>query len=299
MAKYDRTFLVPYLQDICALYLLEDKLSNSIYQYEKKIRSYQQGKVAQEPKRPVMEDDSIGCLGVTVIGFFLVFLVGIFCLPFAGLDECPPFLLVIILICLGFTGWLSYVFVSETINAKRTNKRRMNEYYKEMREYKHFSDQLQREHKRELTLIPGLRAMVDALKMELEKVVILRERAFNANVIPRYYRNKYVAVYLYDWFSTSAADDIDHALSMFVLEEIKARLDKIIENQSEIILNQRIALANQQRESEDRRKFETQMMNKLQSMHATEEENLRYQRMIESNTAATAYFAAANYFDSL
>ena len=298
MAKYDRTFLVPYLHDICALYLLEGKLTASIYQREKTIRKFQQGKVAQEPKKPVLEDDSIGCLGAIIIAFFVQLVVCAVSLPFVGIDL-PPFFVFILFIGLGFFGWLSYAVVTESIEAKRINKSKSYEYEKALKEYKRYSEQLQREHKHELSLIPGLRAEIAILQTELDKVVALREKSYNANVIPRYYRNKYVAVYLYDWFSSSAADDIDHALSMFVLEEIKARLDKIIENQSEIILNQRIALANQQRESEDRRKFETQMMNKLQSMHATEEENLRYQRMIESNTAATAYFAAANYFDSL
>lgn len=102
-------------------------------------------------------------------------------------------------------------------------------------------------------------------------------------------------VYLYDWFGTSGADDLDHALSMFVLEEIKARLDRIIEQQSEMILNQQLMIANQQKTQELQIAHAKMMRNKVQQLQATEEERLRYDRMIEANTRGMAYFAVADY----
>ena len=299
MAKYDREFLVPYLQDICSLHLLEDRLDKSIYHHEKTIRDYQRGKVAQKPQEPRLNDTSIGCLGVVIITFFVITCVSTFFALFCVDMSRVPWAKWILIFGVGLFGWFSYEIVSESIEMKRDNKRIIAAYEKTLREYQRYCAQLEREHRYELTLIPGLSAERIALQTELNKVLALREKAYNANVIPKNYRNKYVAVYLYEWFSTSAADDLDHALSMFVLEEIKARLDRIIENQSEEILNQRIMLANQRSESEERRKHEIQMMNKLQHLQSTEEENLRYQRMIESNTAATAYFAAANYFSRI
>ena len=118
---------------------------------------------------------------------------------------------------------------------------------------------------------------------------------YNANIIPAQYRNIYAAVYLYDWFSTSGADDMDHALSMFVLEEIQSKLDRIIANQEEMIINQEILIANQRKSIEEQRAHNSIVQSKIATLQATQDEQLRYIQMTEAETAACAYFAAADY----
>ena len=130
---------------------------------------------------------------------------------------------------------------------------------------------------------------------ELKTVQSIINEVYGANIIPRYYRNKYVAVYLYDFFSTSRSNDLDMALNIFVLEQIKDRLDVIIETQQEQILNQRMIMANQRKSIEEQREHNAHMRKKACRIAADVEEQNQYLAMIESNTAATAYFAAANY----
>ena len=72
-------------------------------------------------------------------------------------------------------------------------------------------------------------------------------------------------------------------------------MDQIIANQSDVILNQRIMIANQQRTIEHQKSYENMMRTKLNQIQTTQEQQLGYVRMIESNTAVTAYFAAADY----
>ena len=91
------------------------------------------------------------------------------------------------------------------------------------------------------------------------------------------------------------ADDLDHALSMFVLEEIKAKLDRIIENQKEIIFNQYQIASNQQKFMEQQQRHSAMMHAKLDQIQANNEERNAYLHMIESNTATTAFFATADY----
>lgn len=66
---------------------------------------------------------------------------------------------------------------------------------------------------------------------------MLIQELYSVNIIPSRYRGIYGVLYLYDWFGTSQADDMDKALNVYVLEQIRDRLDKIIANQAEMILN--------------------------------------------------------------
>ena len=130
---------------------------------------------------------------------------------------------------------------------------------------------------------------------EINRINTVLNRVYNANVIPYQYRNMYASVYLYDYFSGSREDDLALALNTFVLEQIKERLDVIIEQQSEMILNQRIMIAKQEKTIQLQQAHTAMMQNKLNQIVASNEERNQYLRMIEGNTAATAYFAAADY----
>ena len=136
-------------------------------------------------------------------------------------------------------------------------------------------------------------------KNELDKISAVIDCAYNVNIIPRHYRDIYTAVYLYDWFSTGMSTDLDHALSMFVLEEIKAKLDIIISKLDDVLINQSHIISNQERAIAQQEADNKRLMNKLNDMQATEEERNCYLNMIESNTRATAYFAAADYIRKL
>ena len=109
----------------------------------------------------------------------------------------------------------------------------------------------------------------------------------------------YVAVYLYDWFSTSMADDLDMALNMYVLEEIKDRLDQIIDMLYESLVNQRMMLNNQMKTLEQQEQYHTDMIDKLNRLQLSAAEHSAYLGMIEANTSAMAYFSAAEYIRKL
>ena len=289
MAKYNREFLVPYLQNVCALHLADKKIDNQLFplmnRESRLISGVHPIDCPTKPKRykSIEEDFSRGCalLGIGLGLFFILI----------SLRDIS-FLTIL--------GWF-FVFcgaicaVGTLIMYLKSRK----DYLKEMRWYKERlqkNEEAQRYNARVREReLPQVQSAIKKWSRESGRVTSLLKEAYSVNIIPSRYRNIYAAVYLYDWFSTSQADDLDMALNMFVLEEIKEKLDRIIENQMDIILNQRLMLANQQRSLEQQQRHSNMMRAKLNQIAASNEERNTYLRMIESNTAATAYFAAADY----
>lgn len=297
MARYNREFLVPYLQDICALYMVDRRIQNDIYEKEDKIREYQKERFVPAPREPKYESGSIGCFGYLALGICLVGVVNVLntiIMPSES-EGIDGFLFICGCFLAALGGFFFWRFCKEARDEREDNDIKWEIYQEELKQYKADCKQAKEDFRRYKTHIPVIRKEIETLKAEKDKLQELLTKVYGANVIPSHYRNIYAAVYLYDWFSTSASDDLDHALSMFVLEEIKAKLDTIIEQQSEMIMNQRIIQANQMKSMELQQKHNHMMRQKLDQLQITAEEQYRYVQMIEANTAATAYFAAANY----
>lgn len=293
MTSYDREFLVPYLENICALHLLEKKLSS---QYDKAIQKKNENAALLDggvkmPEYP--REEKVGTFGRVlslVFGLFVEFWL------FLGFLTIPAISSYGIVWFLGISAIFFIVIpIIKMIDSDRCNKVRLRTY-----ESKKASVQRQRNRNKEIAQqqLPIIEEKINKLVEEYNNVSKLLKDAYNANIIPRHYRDIYTAVYLYDWFSTSSSTDMDHALSMFALEEIRERLDIIISNQSEEIMNQRIMIAKQNNAIEDQKIRTERLMNKLNQIQTTEEERNKYLSMIESNTAANAYFAAANYLQN-
>lgn len=290
MARYDREFLVPYLEDVCALHLSKQKLIGMIGASNREIENIQQNALngVEAPRLECYREDSdldgvgMGCLGCIcgLFGFILFFA----CLgadsPIALLLPAM-FVIPAIILCVKSTN---AKFDANYEIKKRNEEKELNHAIAEMAA---------------LTIVePRVNAVKDRIKTyeaEIEKVDNLLEKLYGINVIPRWYRDLYPAVYLYDWFSNSRADDLDLALNTLVLEQIKDRLDTIIRNQSEMIINQRIMIANQRKTMEQMERHHERLMSKLKQIGASVEDQNMYLGMIEANTAASAYFAAANY----
>lgn len=291
MARYDREFLVPYLEDICALELSKQKIGNMIEASKKEIDVIEKTALrkVEAPKLEAYktDEDGTGCgasvfgcvCGLAGVGFFLFG-------SFSGIVERLVWSLMLI-------GLAIYLLFCSS-NAKDSENAQIRERNNE-KEQEYAISQLAA-----LTVVEpelnAIKARINTLKGEMEnKVDALLEQQYSINVIPGWYRNLYSAVYLYDWFSNSRADDLDVALNTLVLEQIKDRLDTIIRNQGDMIINQRIMIANQVQMMEQAEKHHAALMEKLNRIEISNEERNMYLSMIESNTAANAYFAAAHY----
>lgn len=293
MAKYNREFLVPYLQNICALHLADKKIDNQVFPLIRREKRLQSGvRPVDCPVKPTryesMEEGLSWAGTIFAIGAGLLFrLIGkgdVNFLTLLGHFFC---------FCGMIFGVCALVMY---MKSKKEHQKALIRYKERLQEYEEAQQYNAEIRKKEL---PRVQAAIKKWSWESGRVTCLLQDAYNVNIIPSRYRNIYAAVYLYDWFSTSQADDLDMALSMFVLEEIKEKLDTIIANQSEIILNQCMMLANQQKSLDQQQRHSAMMRSKLNQIAASNEERNIYLSMIESNTAATAYFAAADYISKL
>lgn len=98
-----------------------------------------------------------------------------------------------------------------------------------------------------------LTAYLPGLENEINKIENLLNDAYSVNLIPSKFRNVYAAYFLYDYISTSSAT-LNEALLHCDLDTIQKKLDEVIRNQEEIIiemaynnaLNKRIVQQNEQ-----------------------------------------------------
>lgn len=136
-------------------------------------------------------------------------------------------------------------------------------------------------------------AAVSHLQEAKEKL----QSVYSANIIPNKYRSVYVAYYLYDYISSSHETDIDRVLQTMLLDQIIAKLDKIIAQQEEIILNQRMQLAKQDALLAQSKKQHEEQMKAISNLEENQQMQNDYLAMTEANTRITNYFVTADYIN--
>lgn len=117
-----------------------------------------------------------------------------------------------------------------------------------------------------------LTTILPLVKQDLKKTSDLLDVAYAINIIPAKYRNIYAAYFLYEYISTSAVS-LSEALYHCDLDEISQKLDVIIEQQQEIIMQ--LARSNALNEQ----------------MIRQNEETLKHAIAAENNTALAAQYS--------
>lgn len=128
------------------------------------------------------------------------------------------------------------------------------------------------------------------MKGELAEAENLLEKSYSVNLIPLQYRNIQAVFYLYNYLSTSQ-ENLQSALLQCNLEEIKFKMDTMIEQQSEMILEMAIQNA---------RLEEMKSQNRRILQHAVQIERntalaAQYAEIAANNAKATAWIGLANY----
>lgn len=297
MAKFNREFLVPYLEDVCALYMADMEICAKMFGAQKEIIVLQRGEELEPPAAPEHEEYFGFLAFLGYVGIFLMCdaILIIISTIFDGWGKVPPTFGVIMII-VDFLMGLFLLFIGKSEWKVKKYNRELDRQYKEaVRQHQQETEKLLIRNEEARKKIPDLEKQMENLSCERKRIAKTLNEVYAANIVPSHYRNMYAAVYLYDYFSTSRSNDLDMALSMFVLEQIKDKLDLIIESQHESILNQRLILATQQKSLAEQREYNTYMRRKINQIASSVEEQNQYLAMLESNSAATAYFAAANY----
>lgn len=285
MARYDRTFLVPYLNDICTLHLSKRKILTLIDQAQKEIDHICEDAISKvEP--PQLEKKKNGSfIGHTLTAMILLLIA----LPLLVMSVVNAIYFVL---CILFTA-AGVMLMMHTFSADKRADEEIEARNAE-NEREHYLAQMAAVKEAE-PLLSVFQDKIDFYNNEIDRIEDLLTKLYGANVIPGWYRDLYPAVYLDDWFTNSRADDLDVALGMLVLEQIKDKLDVIIRNQAEQLINQRIMIANQERMMEQMERHHKALMSKLDDILENNEERNTYLQMINGHIATSAFFAEASY----
>ena len=292
MASYDRRVLIPYLQDVCAVEMLCRKLEQDIQFAKSESDKYLRWANAKyedpaEPEWGKYEPDN----GKKTGGIIALVVYGVI-----GLGILPALPL------LGLAGIALGIISLLSGNAEQDEceKKAKKEYDEAMKRYKkECANQKANREKR-----PAWREKSQQWKIKgndlsekLKAVKSLRNEVYSVNIIPSRYRNIHSSYYLYDYFNTCRENDLDKIIQTMLLDEIIQRMDKLIVQNQQIILNQRMQLALQESQNRAIAENHREEMLRLARMETNQERQLDYQRMIETNQEITNFFLAADYIE--
>ena len=284
MANYDRRILVPYLRDVCSIEMLCRKLAQDVSAAQEEANKYTSWANTSYPYPPEPErnehwvhDDIMGLCGFSALAL------GALCIPIIG-----------VVFSLIFAGCIViglFELWKDTREADKKYDKAMSNY-----EQKCASIQKQRE------LVPEWRATArkweEQMKMQKKRLLDaqkMRADLYSVNIIPARYRTIHAAYYLYDFFSSGRETNLERTIQTMLLDEIVQRMDKLIEQNQEMILNQRILIAQQERKYWTDNDHHNDQMNHIIQMEENQERQMDYQNMIARNQQVTNFFLAADY----
>lgn len=292
MAQYDRKILVPYLQDVCSIELLCVKITREINESTNRIRQYHSviNRKIINPEKPKYSDfepeENIGDSLAIIAWIFLLFLGGLWLMRWSIILGLIP-------VGLGATLTICFMYAD-----KKEKKEIKSEYQRKLQYWEETIEQNEKartEVPKYYTALQQEQKKNKVLQSRLYDAQTLRKNLYDVNIVPKQYRNIYVAYYLYDYFSTCRENDLDKIIQTMLLDEIKKKLDRIIVQNEQIILNQRIQLALQEQSNQIAAEHHRLELDAIARLERNQELQLDYQNMIIQNQAVTNFLLAADY----
>lgn len=290
MANYDRRILVPYLQDVCSAEMLCQKLEQDI-SYAKAEADKFAGWANTNYEYPNPPDwdkykndynDLIGgIVGLVIFGG-----------PGLALISAGEFigLIGIALGCIMFFGCCA--------DQKKKNDDAERQYEVAMERYNRIyaNQKASREKCSEWRRTSQWwKNKADEWEKKLKEAEKLRTDLYSVNIIPKPYRKIHAAYYLYDYFEGSRETDLDKIINTMLLDVIVQEMGTLIAQNQEIIVNQRMMLAEQARQSRAIAENQQEQMRQIARMEQNQQLQLDYQNMIACNQQVTNFFLAADY----
>lgn len=293
MAQYNHEVLVNYLRDVYSMELLVRKIQENIYSTRKDIQ-HEQAIVAKAESTPIPTENELSpkkdISPYLIAGFITLFIsLGFFTLPTVGALSG----------LLGISVSIAIFFWAGSVSSDNTESQEI-----ERRIIKESFQNDIEEYENLLALANSYRAILpsqindyNTTVSHLQEAKEKLQQVYSVNIIPNKYRTIYVAYYLYDYISSCRETDVDRVLQTMLLEQIIAKLDKIIAQQEEIILNQRMQLAKQDHLIAQSKQQHTEQMKILYGLEKNQQIQNDYLAMTEANTRITNYFVTADYIN--
>ena len=296
MANYNHEILVNYLRDVYSMELLVRKIEDDVHSTGEDVEYIQafikKADSALVPKRgPISPPKDIfpsltkGCVTLGILICLLLLNPDSAFWGFVG-ALC-------IYLSLGFFIYAGFI-ASKNAKKQKMEKEAVEETYQEEKKDYERMMALANEGRSDL---PNQIDYYNAAVSHLQEAKENLQSVYSVNIIPNKYRSVYVAYYLYDYISSSHETDIDRVLQTMLLDQIIAKLDKIIAQQEEIILNQRMQLAKQDALLAQSKKQHEEQMKAISNLEENQQMQNDYLAMTEANTRITNYFVTADYIN--
>lgn len=156
--------------------------------------------------------------------------------------------------------------------------------------YEDFKNTAPSIYKENLRKIDNLSQVLSEITNEWNNANSLLKKAYQVNILPAQFRNLYAVYYLHEFMDTSH-ESLTTALMHYDLKEIKEKLDTIIRQQREIIIQQAIMTA----QNEKLLQQNTLQLKKLSSIEKNSEQATQYAEIAAINAEACAWINYANY----
>ena len=187
----------------------------------------------------------------------------------------------------------------------------LGSYPYEVKSYKELSKKAQEDFKFKVSDYENQQSRASACQADLNQIIPTYNNtlaqlqeikqnltdAYSVNIIPNRYRTIYYAYYLYDYFSSCQETDLDRIIQTMLLDQIIAKLNQIIAQQTETILNQRMILAKQDAQMEALHENHNAHLRSLAQIEQNQALQTNYLDMLDTNTRITNFFVTADYIN--
>lgn len=293
MAQYNHEVLVNYLRDVYSMELLVRKIQTDMQLLQDKINSEKTSiSNAEQMPFPVEEEVSSPVdISPRLIFYFITLFISF---AFFNIPIIGTLIGVLGIIFSIFMLADSFMVSSDDSLARNKQEDFLKSQFKNnVMEYEQALKYAEFCKSDLPSQIADYNTTVSHLQEAKEKL----QQVYSVNIIPNKYRTIYVAYYLYDYISSCRETDVDRVLQTMLLEQIIAKLDKIIAQQEEIILNQRMQLAKQDYLIAQSKQQHTEQMKILYGLEKNQQIQNDYLAMTEANTRITNYFVTADYIN--
>lgn len=171
---------------------------------------------------------------------------------------------------------------------KRDNRKGLKKAFEE------FTAEAPRAFAENQKIIGDFTSRLTEMRAEFDNLNELIRNAYAADIVPMPFRNIYAAYFLTEYMETSN-ESFSSALLHCDLNEIKAKLDKIIQQQQEIIIRQAISAA----QNRELLKQNAQKLERLAGMEQNARQAAQYAEIAAANAESCAFIAQANYIDKI
>lgn len=285
LSNIKRDAVVIHLHDACAVEFGINELEKQMNECDRYINTAAKPKHYSTPK-----DTSNSGYSLIIIGV----LVGLVC-PAVGwvIDDINIFSQSSTFTTIGWLLWL-IISVGSVIHGISVKQKAQADYDHACAEYVSKVNQDKQRVQRETKERNDVIAYRAGLKKDYNKLCGIRNRLYSADIIPFDFRNLGAVVSLYNNMSTSSCS-LEFAMTHVDLKIIQSQLSQIIEQNKEIILNQYIQQAQNERIIESNQS----MLSKLTRIEKSAQRSEQYAKITASNSEVCKYMLTASYFRDL